>query len=305
MTSLRMRIKGACMRPVIRTVMSRIEDPQLVRKGFALCADLGFKPAGTYDTWTETMPNGASGRWIGHAKAAPDQVLFYIHGGGYICGSPETHEPIIARCAQDMGLRAFAPRYRLAPEHPVPAQLEDVRRAYHGLIDAGYAPENIVLGGESAGGGLVLALLSELCQAGMPPRCSFAWSPFCDQTFSGASVQENGKKDHFFPGDRVEELAEMILGEFDPKHPAASPLFAAFPGCTPVLLQASSDEILRDDAMRMERVLSEAGTDVRLEIWDGAPHAWQLFAGHFPEAQDAIDNTTRFVRAQAPQQGES
>lgn len=302
--SLRMRVLGALMRPVIRAKMARAEDPAPLRRELEFSCRVNFRAPPFFHA-AETRYGAGRALWVTAGPVAPRSVILYLHGGGYIAGSPDTHKKMVARLSRLSGLRAFLPAYRLAPEHPLPAALEDARAAWDHLIALGYRAGDIVIGGDSAGGGLTLALLSQLCVEGTPPRAVFAWSPFTDQTFSGASVRENSRRDHFFPGDRVHDLAAMILGDLAADDLRASPLFAEFPGCPPVLLQASDCEILRDDTIRMEAHLRSFGADVERQMWHGAPHVWQLFDGWFPEAREAIARTASFLRARGPKQVDS
>ncbi len=279
---------------MVRAVMARATDPAPLRRHFDRSAAWFFRAPRAVHTWQDA---GASGLWIQSGTPAVRRVILYFHGGGYICGSAKTHTKLIARLSRMSGIRAYAPDYRLAPEHPMPAALQDAEDAWNYLISKGYLPSDIVLGGDSAGGGLALLLLSRLCQRGTPPAMVFGWSPFCDMTFSGASVVENGKKDHFFPGDRVHVLGEMILAQGDPSDPQVSPLFAQFPECPPVLLQVSDSEIMRDDSYRMADKLREFDARIDLQTWQDAPHVWQMFDGWFPEARAAIGQTSEWINA--------
>ncbi len=302
--SLRLQITGALMRPVVRAVMRRMDEPSRARRHLERSARYMFRapPSALY---SETRYTAGRALWVSSGPVRENRLLFYIHGGGYLAGSPDTHKKMVARLCRLTGMRAFLPGYRLAPEHTVPAALEDIRQAWTHLMGMGYASDQIVIGGDSAGGGLAMALLSELCLKDEAPAGVFVWSPFLDQTFSGASVVENGKRDHFFPSDRVHDLAEMVLGETAADDPRASPLFADFPDCPPVLIQTSHTEILRDDAIRMEAKLREGGAEVRLEMWEDAPHVWQIFDGWFPEAREAIGNTARWISSLSSPKGES
>lgn len=299
--SLRMRLVAGTMRPMARAISARVQDPRRVRLYLKRTARFFFRevPFALYRPAGYAAGGGRMRRalWVSaRARPVPGKVLLYLHGGGYLAGSPRTHKRLVARLCRMSGLRAFVPAYALAPEHPVPAQLADAGAAHAHLLAMGYAPGDIVLGGDSAGGGMALALLAQLCRRGQAPAAVFAWSPFCDQTFSGESVRENAGRDHFFPAGRVHELARMILGDTPADDPRASPLFADFPGCPPVLLQVSGSEILRDDAVRMADRLRAAGAEMRLEVWDDAPHVWQIFDGWFPEARQAIGQTAGFIR---------
>lgn len=299
--SMRLRILGAMMRPVMRRVFVRADDPRALRRQLEWVSKLLFRPV-PYTLHLPTRFRSVFGAmrpalWVS-SRGDKDarKVVLYFHGGGYIAGSPDTHRHMIARLSRLTGMRVFLPSYRLAPEFPIPSQLEDARGAHAHLLKIGYAPEEIILGGDSAGGGIALALLAELCQAGRQPASVFVWSPFCDQSFSGASVTENSRRDHFFPGDRVHELAALVLGDTSPLDPRASPLFADFPDCPPVLLQVGTTEILRDDAVRMAEKLSSQGTVARVEVWENAPHVWQILDGWLPEARQAISSTAAFIR---------
>lgn len=288
--SWQLRVMAFFIRPVMRRLTRHVAAPEVVRRHFDLVAGMVFRtPAGS--VFSKTTFNNRAALWVSSGPVTEKRILLYIHGGGYIAGTPHTHKRMVARLCRISGMRAFLPAYRLAPEHPIPAALEDVMQAWHHLIALGYDPEDIILGGDSAGGGLALALLAQLCEAQTPPAGLFAWSPFTDQTFSGASMQQNTARDHFFSADRAPELAAMILGDTAPDDPRASPLFAHFPKCPPVLLQVSHTEILRDDATRMEAHLRTSGADVRLEMWPDTPHVWQILDGWLPEARRAISNT--------------
>lgn len=297
--SLALTLMGALMRPVMRRVMGRAQDPVKLRRQFEFAARHTFRdvPQALYLDSGFHSEGECPALWVSSGPVTSDRVLLYLHGGGYLAGSPETHKRLVARLSRMTGMRAFLPDYRLAPEHPLPAALRDAEAAFDHLTARGYRPRDIVIGGDSAGGGLALALLARLCQAGRRPAGCFAWSPFCDQGFSGASVRENARHDHFFPGDRVHDLARMVLGDLPPEDPQASPLYADFPDPPPVLLQVSDSEILRDDAVRMAGVLRRAGGEVTLQVWPGAPHVWQIFDGWFPEARAAIRDTAAFLNS--------
>jgi epsilon-lactone hydrolase len=294
--SWQLRMMGALVRPAMRSVTGRVSNPETIRRHLKRAARFIFRtPPGA--VFAKTSFGKLPALWVSSGPVTDARVLLYVHGGGHIAGGPQTHKKLVARLCRMSGLRAFLPAYRLAPEHPVPAGLEDMHSAWQHLRGLGYAPDQIILGGDSAGGGIALALLAELCQQGEVPAGLFAWSPFVDHTFSGASMQTNDEKDHFFSSARAPELAAMVLGSTPPDDPRASPLFAAFPNCPPVLLQASHSEILRDDALRMDARLREIGTDARLEMWENAPHVWHMLDGWLPEAREAIGTTAVWINS--------
>jgi acetyl esterase/lipase len=236
--------------------------------------------------WTEII----------HGDPAPDRAILYLHGGGYVAGSAWTHRELLGRLARLTGLRVVAPDYRLAPEHPLPAALEDAVAAWDALLATGLDARRIALAGDSAGGGLALALLAVLCARGTPPGAVVAFSPWTDLTGGGASVRANAAVDPIFPGERMAELIGFTLGDVPAADPRLSPLFADFSGAPPVLIQVGSTEILRDDSTRMAEHLRRFGSEVMLEIWPDCTHVWQMF-GLLPEAGAALATAARFLAA--------
>jgi len=295
--SLRLRLFNAVSRLLVKPLLRRQKRPNRARRDFARTARLLFRKA----PFTALLPdNTQPGTWIWSGKPRRRQVLLYLHGGGYIVGSPATHAAIVSRLCRATGLRALVPDYRLAPEHPFPAAIDDARAAWDSLIDRGYRHGDILIGGDSAGGGLALALLAELCQNGTPPRAVFAFSPWTDLTLSGASLAENAQSDAFFPVERIGELRDMIIGGAAPDNPRLSPLFADYPNCPPVFLHCSAVEILRDDTTRMAARLAEFGANVSNDVWPDPPHTWHLFDQLLPEARVALRQTAGFMLAQLP-----
>jgi acetyl esterase/lipase len=227
----------------------------------------------------------------------PGAVGLYLHGGAYIAGSPRAYLPLLGRLAGLARVEIVAPDYRLAPEHPFPAALQDAEAAWNALLARGYAPENIVLIGDSAGGGLALALLARLCARATPPAGLVAFSPWTDLTGAGASIWENRNSDSMLVAARLPETAQMYLQGAAADDPGASPLFARFPDCPPVLIQLSDSEILRDDGLRMADRLRAFGARVTVQTWVGAPHVWHMFDGYVPEARAALQDAARAMRA--------
>lgn len=298
MRSLRLRMLAASVRPVMRWRMARVSDPDKVRKMMERASTFLFRepPHALYVSAAHRSDRFREGLWVSAGRLTSNKVILYLHGGGYLAGSPHAYRKLVAHLCRATGMRAFVPNYRLAPENPLPASYEDAIAAFEHLVEIGYAPSDIVIGGDSAGGGLTFALLATLCARGQQPAAAFGWSPCLDLTYSGPSIRENAKCDHLFPGDRVDALSHMILGSMSADDPRISPLFAEFPDCPPVLLQVADTEILRDDSTRMEAKLRQQGTPVRLETWEVAPHVWHLMCGYLPEAQEAVDNTAAFIK---------
>lgn len=250
------------------------------------------RPAGA--VWRETAVAGVAAWRLDPAPAAG--LLLWLHGGAYCLGSPATHAPMVATLAVAAGTGAVVPAYRLAPEAPFPAAVEDARAVWDGLRAAGWPAERIVLGGDSAGGGLAFALLHEILAAREPPPAGvLAFSPWTDLTLGGASVRRLAWRDALLPARRIGEVCALYLAGADPTDPRASPVRGQYAGAPPVLIQASTAEILLDDARAMAARLRADGVAVELDLWHHVPHVWQGFAGMLPEADAALAKAARFV----------
>jgi len=227
-----------------------------------------------------------------------ETVLLYLHGGGYFACSAETHRPITVYFALH-GFHVFAPDYRLAPENRFPAAVEDAVAFYRALLSAGYAPQNIVVAGESAGGGLALSLMLSLRDAGVPlPAAAALFSPWTDLAATGDSIRTNNDRCAMFEGAGIAFSAQYYLGETDPRNPLASPLYADLSGLPPLLIHVGADEVLLDDSTRLAERARAAGVRVDLKIWPVVPHAWQLVPHLVPEARQSLRESVEFLRAQ-------
>lgn len=235
----------------------------------------------------------------GEEAAADAPVLLYLHGGGFIGCSPETHRPLVASLVRRLQGEAFVPAYRLAPEHPHPAALHDAMAAYRHLVhDRGIAPSRIVITGDSAGGGLALALVMALRDDGEPLPAGVAmFSPWTDLAGTGPSLDENSDRCAMFAGETIRRASHFYLGDMDPMHPLVSPLFGDFGGLPPLLLHASQDEVLRDDATRVADRARQAGVPVTLRLWRHVPHVWQFFAAVLPEARESLHDAVAFIQS--------
>lgn len=243
------------------------------------------------------------GEWVGGAGSGAPRVILYLHGGGYVSGSPATHRPVTARLAREAEARVFALDYRLAPEHPFPAAVVDAWSAYWWLLGQGIAPEQIVVAGDSAGGGLSLALLLALRDAGLPmPAGAVGLSPWFDLALTATSLRTNNGLDFLNPAV-LQASATMYLGNHDVHEPLASPLYADLHGLPPLLIQCGSAEMLLDDSRRLVERARAAGVDARLEIWDGMVHVWHFAWRIEPKARAALQGVGRFVRARIPSAG--
>lgn len=232
----------------------------------------------------------------------PRRVLFYIHGGGFVFGSPDTHAAMVAQLCQRTGARAVLPKYRLAPEAPFPAAQQDVRAAWDGLIAEGVRPADIVLGGDSAGGALAFSLIATLCaearcsESSALPGAVFSFSPLTDMTHSGQSFIDNADSDVLLPAERATALGEMFLQGHTGDDPCVSPLFAQFAGGPPVWITVGNTEILLDDSRRLAMRLREQGVAVDLSERHDLPHVWPLFHNILPEARETLDALGLWIR---------
>lgn len=244
------------------------------------------------------LANGVPGEWVIPAGAGSERVILYLHGGAYNAGSTRSHRALAANIAYASRARALTIDYRLAPEHPYPAALTDAFSAYQWLLESGIRPEQLVVTGDSAGGGLTIALLVALRERGIPmPAAAVVLSPWTDLTDSGESWQENAKADYMINGPKLKEAARLYLKDVSPRTPLASPVYANLHGLPPLLIQVGSEEVLLSDSMRLAENARLSGVDVTLDVWEGMQHVWQFAASLVPEARQAIKKIGEFIRA--------
>ena len=225
---------------------------------------------------TETIDE-MNAEWIIPEGTNRDRVILYVHGGGYVSGSCQDHRSIVAKLVQQCGIPALTYDYRLAPEHPFPAALQDSVKAYRWLLAQGILPEHIVIAGESAGGGLCLATLLELKQQGIPlPAAGVALSPWADLTFSGESYKSKARV-CLSPAGSWDVFGHYYTGDNDPTNPGISPLFGDLHGLPPLLIYSGDDEVMRDDAVQFAEKAKSAGVAVKCKIWDGMVHCFPFF----------------------------
>ena len=230
------------------------------------------------------------------AGARPDRVLLWFHGGWYALGSPRTAAGLASDVARRTGARVLSVDYRLAPEHPYPAALQDARAAYRALLEDGVEPSQVVLVGESAGGGLVASTLAALRRDRLPqPAAAVLFSPWTDLTLSGRSMTSKVGVDPAFHPDGVRVRVADYVGAVSASDPAISPVFADLSGVAPLLIQAGSLEILLDDAVRLAARAAAADVAVTLDVTPGVPHVFQAFAAMLDEGDAALDRVARFV----------
>lgn len=230
----------------------------------------------------------------------PDRHILYLHGGGYVLGSPSSHIALAARLGRRAGASVTVIDYRLAPEDPYPAAIDDCLAAYRAVLDR-HDPAALVVAGDSAGGNAVLATLVGAKAAGDPmPACAYLLSPWSDLSGSGATMLSHVGVDPMLEPGFVAEAAAMYADGRPLGDPGLSPLFADLAGLPPMLIQAGSDEILLDDSRRLAEFATAAGVDVTLDVADGMWHVYQAFAGLMPEADEALVRAAVYIRTHAP-----
>ena len=246
----------------------------------------------------EVSAGGVPAHWLAAPGADADRVLLFLHGGGYELGSLRSDGELAARLGRASGMRVLLPEYRLAPEHPFPAAIDDVLAAWRWLCtDQGLSTRSIAVAGDSAGGGLAVALLVAARDAGEAmPAAAVLMSPTVDLSSSGASMTERVDQDPISTPDMLRQFAADYLAGADPRTPLASPLFASLSGLPPLLVQVGTADLLLSDSERLARTAAEAGVDVSLEIGEGLPHVYQIMLGT-PEAAEATEHIGTFLRA--------
>lgn len=269
-------------------------EPNTIRVGFERVSNLSKFPR--FVKKQEIEYANCEAAWFTPDGYGKSKNILYLHGGGYVMGSVNTHRALIARIARACGYRALAINYRKAPEHPYPAALQDAFNTYKQMIEEGY--ENIFIMGDSAGGGLTLALLQLIKKHKLPKAAgSVLLSPWTDLTLSGDSIKSKKDKDPLITPHLLEIFSKRYYANEDPTNPLISPHFADVKGFPPTLIQVGGKEVLFDDSTRMAQKMNKAGVNVRLEVYENMMHVWQYFGGIVPEANKAIDEIGEFVKS--------
>lgn len=242
----------------------------------------------------EVDAGGVPADWVSVPASDAGRVVLYLHGGGYVMGSRNTHRGLAGRIARAAQARVLLPEYRLAPEHPFPAAVEDATACWRWLLSAGYTPQRMAIAGDSAGGGLAMATLLALKAAGDPlPSCAVGLSPWTDLEGTGPTAKPGAVEDPMLNPEGLHATARDYAGN-DLRNPLAAPLHGDLSGLPPLLLQVGTREILLSDSTRFAEKARAAGVDVTLQIEEGLIHVWQIFPD-VPEAQDAVKRIGAFI----------
>jgi monoterpene epsilon-lactone hydrolase len=238
---------------------------------------------------------GVDGQWIVAPESRPDLVVLYLHGGGFCLSETLLHKRMVGKLCRLSGFKAYMPFYRLAPESPYPAGLDDCVTSYRWLLSSGYEPRKIVIAGDSAGGGLTLATIGRLRDEGSPlPAAGVMLSAGTDLSEQGVPNAEEIERDPLVPWDGVDRMRIAYLGGADPGDPLVSPAFLDYTGFPPLLFHVGSTELLLGQALRAAEGAQRADVDVRIKVWENAPHVFQAM-GFLPEARTALEEIARFM----------
>ena len=274
-------------RPVITDLAERRKATDERGLAYGLAADV---------TVEKVSANGVAAEWTATPGAARDAAILYAHGGGYLFGSLDSHRHMVAELGRAANCVALAMNYRLAPEHPFPAPVEDALAGYRFLLAQGFKPERIAIAGDSAGGGLVVAAMVAIREAGLPqPGAGWCLSPWIDMEALGASMETRAAADPMVQKAGILEIAKAYLAGADPRSPLAAPLYADLAGIAPLLIQVGAAETLLDDAIRLAQKAGAADVRVDLQVWPEMVHVWPLFWPELKAGRCALDEAGAWI----------
>ena len=242
--------------------------------------------------------NGVRAEWTSTPQDDRDAALLYVHGGGYVIGSLDSHRHVVSEAGRAARAWALALDYRLAPEHPFPAAVEDAVAGYRYLLSRGARPGRIAIAGDSAGGGLVVAAMLAIREAGLAqPACGWCISPWVDMEGIGESMSSKAETDPMVQREPLLEMAKLYLGGADPRSPLAAPIYADLRGLAPLLIQVGAAETPLDDAVRLAKTAGAADVRVDLQVWPEMVHVWHLFHPELKAGRQAIEAGGAYVRS--------
>jgi epsilon-lactone hydrolase len=275
-------------RPRAPDYLQRRRDTDARGLAYGVPADVNVEPVSA---------NGVRAEWTWTPGDANDAALLYLHGGGYVIGSLASHRHLVAEAGRAAGCWALALEYRLAPEHVFPAPVEDALAGYRYLLDRGIRPGRIAIAGDSAGGGLVVAAMVAIRDAGLPqPGCGWCISPWVDMAATGETMTSRAAADPTVQKEGILDMARLYLGGADPRAPLASPIYADLRALAPLLIQVGACETLLDDALSLAKVAGAADVRVDLQVWPEMIHVWHLFHPELDAGRRAIHEGAAFVR---------
>jgi acetyl esterase/lipase len=300
--SAQLALINSVLRTVVKPFLHVISfHPESIRKRRPLlCGIASLLPVPPNIRITQIPLGPIWGEWVDALKndqASQDRVLLYLHGGGYIVGSPITHRNITMRLARYANCRVLAINYRKAPHYPYPYPQEDALMSYQWLLEQGFAPERIMLAGDSAGGHLTLSTLLSIRDKGLPmPSGAVCLSPWTDLSGSGDSIRQNQGRDTMIPARRIAHAARHFANGMPLDDARVSPLHAELHGLPPLMIHVGDQEVLLHDSTRLAEKARAQGVDVTLRVWRNAPHVFQLFAGLVPQSNWSLKEIALFMR---------
>jgi acetyl esterase/lipase len=266
----------------------RRKDMDTAFSQYRIAPDVTVEPA---------TANGVRAEWTSTPQDDRDAALLYVHGGGYVIGSLDSHRHMVSEAGRATKAWALALAYRLAPEHPFPAAVEDAVSGYRYLLSRGIRPGRIAIAGDSAGGGLVVAAMLAIREAGLAqPACGWCISPWVDMEGIGESMSSKAETDPMVQREGLLEMARLYLGGADPRSPLAAPIYGDLSGLAPLLIQVGAAETLLDDAIRLAKVAGAADVRVDLQVWPEMVHVWHLFHPELKAGLRAIEAGGAYVR---------
>ena len=281
---------------IMKPKLAKKEGDQLVgflRKQMAMTGDKTPKDA----IVEKTSMGGVECEWVSVGSVPANKALVYFHGGAYVSGSPVSHRDYAAAMSTALGIKLLMVDYRLAPEYPFPAPIEDALAVYKALLGDGYGANDLFVGGDSAGGNLTLSLLQQIRNLGLAmPKAACLFSPWLDLTHSGDSIATNADIDPMLPVIMLQRCADIYAAGADKNDSLISPIFTDMAGFPPMIIHVGSTEILLDDAKTIAKKCEKAGVEVILKVWEKAPHAFPILVKFLPEARAAIEQTADFFR---------
>ncbi len=281
---------------LLSETVGEVESVEEKRAQFEMAAAMMTAPPEGV-AWTEVDAGGVPAIWADAEDASTDHVVQYVHGGGYVIGSADGYRNFTGQLSRAVGCRVLSVDYRLAPEHPHPAAVDDSTTAYRWLLDQGYGADRIAVSGDSAGGGLTVSTLLKLRDEGAPlPVAGVPISPWVDMEGLGESMKTRADLDVLVDEVGLKGMAEMFLAGQDARDPLAAPLYGDFSGIPPLLIQVGDEETLLDDSTRLAEVAGSAGVEVRLDVFPEMQHVFHLFAGNMPEADEAVAQISAWLR---------
>jgi epsilon-lactone hydrolase len=257
---------------------------------------IAFKAADDVGAENVTVA-GRAAEWVKAPGSQTGRVILYLHGGGYVMGSPNTHRSLAGEISRAAQAAVLLIDYRLAPEHPFPAAVEDGVASYRWLLEQGFASRSLAIAGDSAGGGLVAAMLVSARDQQLPmPAAAVCISPWSDMTCSNESYKTRAEADPMVGSGGIGDMARLYLQGTDPKNPLASPNFASLRSLPPLLIHVGRDEVLLDDSIKLDQKAKADGVDSTLEVWEDMIHVWHAFHPMLPEGKQAITRVGEFLR---------